>query len=34
MPNPSDITSVVWSVVNLPDGLVLGESTGSIIVNS
>ena len=30
MPNPSDITSVVWSAVNLPDGLVLGESTGII----
>lgn len=30
MPNPSDITSVVWSAVNLPDGLTLGESTGII----
>lgn len=30
MSSPSDITSVVWSAVNLPDGLTLGESTGII----
>lgn len=30
MPSPNDITSVVWSAANLPDGLTLGESTGII----